>query len=75
MMSCQKKWKDILLARIKKEYPKIVEKGRCKDPNVVHGWCWFKEVILGEGNYYKNHFSLNIDIWDEFESLFGVGMS
>ena len=36
MMRCQKKQKDILLARIKKEYPNIVEKGRCEDPNAVH---------------------------------------
>ena len=75
MMRCQKKQKDILLARIKKEYPNIVEKNRCEDPNAVHRWCWFKDVVLGEGNYYRNHFSLNTDIRDEFEGLFGVDMS
>ena len=62
MMRCQKKLKDILLARIKKEYPNIIKKGRCEDSNAVHRWCWFKEVVLGEDNYYRNHFSLNTDI-------------
>ena len=34
-----------------------------------------RNVVLGEDNYYRNHFSLNTDIRDEFENLFGVDMS
>ena len=74
-MRYQKKQKNILLDRIKKENLNIIEKGTCEDPNAVHQWCWFEEVVLDEENYYRNHFSLNTDIRKEFENLFGIDMS
>ena len=49
MMRCQKRRKGFLMARLKKEYPYMSEKGTCEDPNAVHRWCEFKEDVLGEG--------------------------
>ena len=74
MMSCQKRRKGFLMASLKKEYPYISEKGTCEDPNAVHQWCGFKEDVLGEDNYYRNHFSLDTTTKREFEELFGIYM-
>ena len=74
MMRCQKRRKGFLMARLKKEYPYMSEKGTCEDPNAVHRWCGFKEDVLGEDNYYRNHFSLDTTTKREFEELFGIYM-
>ena len=74
MMRCQKRRKGLLMARLKKEYRYMSEKGICEDPNVVHRWCWFKEDVLREDNYYRNHFSLDTNTKREFEELFGIYM-
>ena len=54
MMRCQRRRKGFLMAKLKKEYPYMSEKGTFEDPNAVHRWCGFKEVVLGEDNYYRN---------------------
>ena len=74
MMRCQKRRKGFLMARLKKEFPYMSEKGTCEDPNAVHRWCGFKEDVLGEENYYRNHFSLDRTTKREFEELFGIYM-
>ena len=74
MMRCQKRHKELLMVRLKKEYPHMSEKGTCEDPNAVHRWCWFKEDVLREDNYYQNHFSLDTTTKREFEELFGIYM-
>ena len=74
MMRCQKRRKGFLMARLKKEYPYMSEKGTCEDPNAVHRWCGFKEDVLGEDNYYRNHFSLDTTTKSEFEELFEIYM-
>ena len=74
MMRCQKRRKGLLMARLKKEYPYMSEKGTCEDPNAVHRWCGFKEDVLGEDNYYRNHFSLDTTTKREFEELFSIYM-
>ena len=60
------------MARLNKEYPYMSEKGTCEDPNAVHRQ--FKEDVLGEDNYYRNHFSLDTTTKREFEELFGIYM-
>ena len=74
MMRCQKRRKGFLMARLKKENPYMSEKGTCEDPNAVHRWCGFKEDVLGEDKYYRNHFSLDATTKREFEELFGIYM-
>ena len=74
MMRRQKRRKGLLMARLKKEYPYMSEKGTCEDPNAVHRWCGFKEDVLGEGNYYQKHFSLDTTTKRKFEELFGIYM-
>ena len=74
MMRCQKRRKGFLMARLKKEYPYMSEKGTCEDPNAVHRWCGFKEGMLGEDNYYRNHFCLDTTTKRELEELFGIYM-
>ena len=74
MMRCQKRKQSKLTARLKKEYPDMIEKGVCEDPNALHRWCWFKEDVLGEEKYFKNHFTLDTDIQEEFEDLFQIFM-
>ena len=34
------------------------EAGRCDDPNAIYRWNIFKNEVIEEPNYYKNHFSL-----------------
>ena len=74
MMRCQKRRKGLLMVRLKKEYPHMSEKGTCENPNAVHQWCWFKEDVLREDNYYRNHFSLDTTTKREFEYMFGINM-
>ena len=74
MMPCQKRRKGFLMSMLKKEYPYMNEKGTCEDPNGVHRWCGFKEDVLGEDNYYRNHFSLDTTTKREFDKRFGIYM-
>ena len=72
MMRCQKRRKGLLMARLKKEYPYMSDKGTCEDPNAVHRWCGFKEDVLGEDNYYRNHFSLDTTTAGAVSYLYGL---
>ena len=69
MMRCQKRSKDMSIARlVRKKYPDMtVLEPACEDPNAIHQWCWFKEDVLGDENYYHNHFTLDTGTREEFE--------
>jgi hypothetical protein len=56
------------------KYPNMVIRATCDDPNAIHQWCWFKEIVLDDDDYYRNHFSLSVENKREFEELFHIRM-
>ena len=72
VIRCQKKRQGKQISKLNVKYPDMVIIGSCEDPNAVHQWCWFKEDILDDNDYYRNHFSVGEAEKEEFFDLFGI---
>ena len=70
MIRCQKQSRVIQISKVKNKYPNMVVRDTCEDPNAIHEWCSFKDLVLEDGDYHRNHFSLNAAQRVEFEEIF-----
>ena len=56
---------------LRNRYSDMVILGECDDGNAVHRWCRFKEDAILD--FHRNHFNLDEEGRELFETAFDIG--
>ena len=71
VIRCQRKAMEKHKRCLRNRYPDMVILGECDDGNAVHRWCRFKEDAILD--FHRNHFNLDEEGRELFETAFDVG--